>query len=363
MSTRRPKILSIVGARPQFVKLAPLSRELRKHFHEVIVHTGQHYDPALSDQFFKDLDIPQPDHHLGVGSASHAVQTAGMLEGIEKRLLAEKPDLVIVFGDTNSTLAGALAAARGPCPAVHIEAGLRSFNRRMPEEINRIVADHICDHLFAPTANALRQLQREGLGERSILTGDIMADALLDNLGKARRQSGILEKLELKEDSFYLLTLHRPANVDHRERLESVLGALETLDRPVIWPIHPRANKMVNRFGLQLPAGLQIIPPCGYLDFLRLECAADKILTDSGGIQKEAYILQKPCLTLRRETEWTETVRAGWNRLLEPGDPDFGRIVGESAPPDSHPDLFGKDVARQMTAAIQKILHSPGVGR
>lgn len=352
------KVVSIVGARPQFVKLAPLSKQLRQFFHEVIVHTGQHYDQNLSDRFFSDLDIPKPDHHLGVGSAGHATQTARILEKLEPLLQAEKPDLVVVFGDTNSTLAGALAAVKIHLPLLHVEAGLRSFNRRMPEEINRIVTDHIADHLFAPTKTAMDNLNREGLGNRSSLTGDIMADAILDNVRRAIRGSDILDKLELSEGRFCLLTLHRPSNVDDPVQLQAIIVGIGKLDMPVVWPIHPRTEKMLRQFNSDLPENIRIIQPQGYLDFIRLQSAALKILTDSGGIQKEAFILKKPCITLRTETEWVETVQAGWNRLLSADDPGFADIVNDFVPPEAHPDFFGYRVGEKMRDQIQKMLTS-----
>lgn len=350
------KVVSIVGARPQFVKLGPLSKQLRKSFHEVIVHTGQHYDQNLSDRFFNDLDIPPPDHHLGVGSAGHATQTARMLEKLEPLFQAEKPDLVVVFGDTNSTLAGALAAAKIHMPLLHVEAGLRSFNRGMPEEINRIVTDHIADLLFAPTQTAMENLNMEGLSGRSELTGDIMADAILDNVRRAIRSSDILDTLELREGRFYLLTLHRPSNVDDPVQLQAIIIGIGKLDMPIVWPLHPRTEKMLRQFNSDLPENIRIIQPQGYLDFIRLQSAAQKILTDSGGIQKEAYILKKPCITLRTETEWVETVQAGWNRLLSPLDNNFSSEVLNFKPPDIHPDLFGQQVGAKMRICIQDFL-------
>lgn len=350
------KIVSIVGARPQFVKLGALSKHLRQFFNEVIVHTGQHYDPNLSDQFFADLNIPKPHHHLEVGSVGHATQTARMLEKLEPLLIAENPDLVIVFGDTNSTLAGALAAAKLHLPVLHIEAGLRSFNRSMPEEINRIVTDHIADYLFAPTQAAMDNLINEGLGRLSCLTGDIMADAILENVQKALHSSDVLNTHNLQEGRFCLLTLHRPANVDDFEQLRNLLDALGKVEMPIVWPIHPRAEKMLHQFHLQMPLNIRVISPLGYLDFIRMQAASKAILTDSGGIQKEAYILKKPCITLRTETEWVETVQSGWNRLLSPLDPGFASVVHDFDFPDSHPDLFGQRVGQKMLQQIHQIL-------
>ncbi|MFU8859653.1 MAG: non-hydrolyzing UDP-N-acetylglucosamine 2-epimerase [Cyclonatronaceae bacterium] len=351
-----PKILSIVGARPQFVKLAPLSRRIREHFTEVIVHTGQHFDRQMSDAFFSDLNIPAPDYNLNIGSGSHGVQTGNMLMAIEEVLIKEKPALVVVFGDTNSTLAGALAAVKLHIPVVHIEAGLRSFNRSMPEEINRIATDHVSDYLFAPTPAAMANIEKEGLTARSTLTGDIMVDALLDNIGRARESSAILQNMKLEPESYSLLTLHRPYNVDDPVNLRAILTLLARTEERVVFPVHPRTRNIIRDHNIRIPENIITTEPVGYLDFLYLQSHSQRVITDSGGIQKEAYILRKPCLTLRPETEWVETVEAGWNRLIDYHRDDAAEQISHFIPPEDHLDLFGLDVAARMTGHFREWL-------
>ena len=311
------KVVTVVGARPQFVKAAPVSKVLRRDHTEVLVHTGQHYDRALSDLFFEEMAIPRPDHELGVGSGSHGRQTGQMLIGIEEVLLAERPDWVLVYGDTNSTLAGALAAVKLGIPVAHVEAGLRSFNRAMPEEHNRILTDHCSDLLFCPTQTAVDLLRGEGVTRGVHLVGDVMYDAALQFAEVSRRRSTILAELGLTPKGYALATLHRPYNTDDPARLRKVLAALDALEMPVILPLHPRTRNRLAEISYQPSAisHLQYVAPVGYLDMLALEQSAALILTDSGGVQKEAFFFAVPCVTLRPETEWVETVAAGWNRL------------------------------------------------
>lgn len=310
------KVASIVGARPQFIKAAPVSKEIRKEHEEILIHTGQHYDYHLSKIIFDDLNVPEPDYNLNIGSFSHGEQTGRMLIELEKVLLQIRPDLVLVYGDTNSTLAGALAASKLQIPLGHIEAGLRSFDRSMPEEINRILADHASNILFAPTKKALDNLTREGINNGVYLTGDVMYDALLYNIKIAER-SQVLEKLDLDPKEYMLATVHRQSNTDNPENLASILDAFSELDKRIIFPLHPRTEKFIKSHGLEkmIDRNITITRPLGYLDFLWLEKNAAKILTDSGGVQKEAYILKVPCITLRDSTEWVETVEDGWNVL------------------------------------------------
>ncbi|MBL6963740.1 MAG: UDP-N-acetylglucosamine 2-epimerase (non-hydrolyzing) [Bacteroidetes bacterium] len=352
---KRKKIISIVGARPQFIKLAPLSEKLSDVHEELILHTGQHYDYNMSDSFFADLKIKKPTYNLNIGSGPHGAQMGKMLGEIEKVLQLENPDLLIVFGDTNSTLAGALAASKMNIPVVHVEAGLRSYNRSMPEEINRIVTDHVSSYLFAPTINAFNILESEGLKEKSYLVGDISVDALMRHLDMAKLRSGILKELNLEENSFYLLTLHRPYNVDNPEILRNILYTLSLLDSKVLFPVHPRTRLIMDKNQLLVGDQIQLIDPLGYLDFIFLQSKAKKILTDSGGIQKEAFILKKACITLRSETEWIETVEDGWNLLMKPeSELDADKIMNFN-PTKEQTDIFGSNNADKMVEIINGI--------
>jgi UDP-N-acetylglucosamine 2-epimerase len=348
------KIFSIVGARPQFIKLAPLSARLSDLHKEFIVHTGQHYDYAMSEQIFNDLGIRKPDIHLEIGSGSQAEQTGKMMVALEEAMLKQRPDLVIVFGDTNSTLAGALAAAKLNIPIIHIEAGLRSYNKNMPEEINRIATDHISRYLFVPTPTAMSILRSEGLEKISYLTGDIMVDTIKNNLEIALKKSNILSDLKLEEKEYSLLTLHRNYNVDDPAILKHLLGQLEQLEVKVIFPVHPRTKKMLRDI-YYVPKNIEMTEPKGYLDFIVLEYYAKRILTDSGGIQKEAYILRKPCITLRTETEWVETVEEKWNLLINPSDNEIAARISRFATPDIQNGVFGNDVAEKMVQVINSI--------
>jgi UDP-GlcNAc3NAcA epimerase len=302
--------MTVVGARPQFVKAAPLSRALRRRLREVLVHTGQHYDPDMSASFFDELGIPAPDHHLGVGSASHGAMTGRMLEALERVMADVRPDLVLVLGDTNSTLAGALAAAKLGIRVAHVEAGLRSFDPAMPEEINRKVADHLSQLLFCPTPTAVANLRREGIRRGVHRSGDVMMDAVLQNLRRARSRAPVAPL-----EPYYLATLHRQENVDDPARLGALLEVLGRLPHPTVFPVHPRTRARLEGLAQGPPNGLRLRPPASYLEMLVLQSRARAVLTDSGGMQKEAFILGVPCVTLRDRTEWVETLRRGANRL------------------------------------------------
>lgn len=350
------RILTVVGARPQFVKAAPLGRELRRGGHrEVLVHTGQHYDREMSQVFFDELGMPAPDHHLGVGSGPHGRQTGAMLEAAERVILAEKPDLVVVFGDTNSTLAGALAAAKLRVPVAHIEAGLRSFKRDMPEEVNRVATDHLSTWLFCPSDASQRQLAKEGLESGVHVVGDIMLDALRLYEPAARKRSALLERLGLAPRGYYLATVHRAENTDDGPRLAALLAVLDELPLPVVLPLHPRTRDRMHQLERAPRPGLIPIEPVGYLDMLRLEACAAAVVTDSGGVQKEAYSLGVPCLTLREETEWVETVAAGWNFVCGA---DGARVQAALArlpePGRQRPQLYGDGhAAERIVAALE----------
>lgn len=311
----------MIGARPQFVKAAAVSRALAAFgVEEKIIHTGQHYDENMSESFFTELEIPQPAFHLGVGSGNHGVQTGRMMQALEEVFLSEQPDWVLVFGDTNSTMAGALVAAKLHMPIAHVEAGLRSFDRSMPEEVNRVVTDHVSDVLFAPTTVAVANLQREGLGNRRIeVSGDVMFDVALFYAEKSERDSQVISQLGVEPDSYVLSTIHRADNTETAERLSAVLGGLDEVakEMPVVLPLHPRTAAAIKRFGLNF-LNIRFIEPVGYLDMLSLLKHAAVIATDSGGVQKEAFFQGRPCVTLRTSTEWTELVDSGWNRLLPP---------------------------------------------
>lgn len=318
------KIVTVVGARPQFVKAAVVSRALRQlpGMEEVLVHTGQHYDDEMSKVFFEELSIPVPDHDLGIGPGRHGEQTGRMLIAIERVLSESQPDAVLVYGDTNSTLAGTLAAVKLHVPVLHVEAGLRSFNRRMPEEINRVLTDHASDLLFAPTDLAVTNLLHEGLPEGRIYkVGDVMYDAVLLYGERAEQRSTILQQLGRSVGSYALVTIHRAENTDHRNRLATICRTLERVSQwmPVVFPLHPRTRKALERSGLlDSLQTVQLVDPVGYLDMAMLEKNARLILTDSGGVQKEAFFYRIPCVTLRDETEWVELVELGWNRLAPP---------------------------------------------
>jgi UDP-N-acetylglucosamine 2-epimerase len=348
------KFVTIVGARPQFIKAAPVSRLLRRGQTEVLVHTGQHYDDNMSAVFFDELGIPAPEYYLGIGSGAHGAQTGAMLAAIEGVLLKEQPDWTLVYGDTNSTLAGALAAAKLHIRVAHVEAGLRSFNRRMPEELNRLVADHLSTLLLCPSQVAVDNLAAEGIVHGVHIVGDVMADALAFAAEQARAHSTILARLGLAEKGYLLATIHRAENTDDPARLQGILTALGRLDEPVIFPVHPRTRKVLAgpEFARRTPDNLRLIDPLGYLEMVRLTEAARLALTDSGGLQKEAYWLGTPCITLRDETEWVETVRVGWN-VLAGADPE--RILQAARtlhPPAERPAIYGPLGAAQRCVGL-----------
>lgn len=349
---RDMKILTIVGARPQFIKAAAISRALRERRQatgagatvERIVHTGQHYDRNMSEVFFEEMDIPKPDYNLEIAGGSHGQMTGRMLEAVEAVLLKEKPDWLLIYGDTNSTLAGALAAAKLHIPVAHVEAGLRSFNMRMPEEVNRILADRVSTLLFCPTSTAVANLEAEGVRDGVHDVGDVMYDVSLFYRDMALERSTVLDDLKLTAGHYVLATCHRAENTDDPLRLRGIVGALAAIarQRPVVLPLHPRTRKLLAEQGLadELDA-VKVVDPVSFLDMVRLEQSAQAIVTDSGGVQKEAYFFGVPCLTTRDETEWVETVEAGWNRLVGA---DAATIVDAYAglqKPAAHPLLYG----------------------
>ena len=339
-------IATVIGNRPQFGKAAAVSRRVRERGHEEhIVHTGQHYDDELSRVFFEELRIPDPDRQLGVGSASAAVQTARMLEALEPVLSDLRPDLVMVYGDTNSTLAGALAGAQAPLPVAHVEAGMRSFDRSMPEELNRVLTDHASELLLCSTETAVANLRSEGIESGVHLVGDVMADVALAMAPVARERSGALGEHRVEPGRYVLVTAHRAGNVDDPGRLRRLVDLLLAIPLPVVFPVHPRTRARLEATGelerLEGSAQLRLTPPLGYLDVLALAAAARAVVTDSGGLQKEAYLLGVPCVTLRDTTEWVETVETGWNTLVDL-DPEAAYAAVERPPPsEPRPELYG----------------------
>ncbi len=348
------KIATVIGARPQFIKAAPVSRAFAQAgITEYLVHTGQHYDPNMSKVFFDELKIPKPDINLNVRSGSQAAQTGKMLAALEKVFLKQAPEVVVVYGDTNSTLAGALAACKLNIPVAHVEAGLRSFNRSMPEEHNRVLTDHCAALLFCPTRSAVVQLKKEGITSGVFLAGDPMYDAALLFGKVANERSNILARLGLAKRGYCLATVHRAYNTDRPEQLRSIFAGLGGIHDMVVFPLHPRTRKMLTQFGIVPAENVNLIPPVGYLDMLALEQNARLVLTDSGGVQKEAYFFAVPCVTLRPETEWIETVSSGWNALVGT---DPKRIQAAAAkvkvPGGKPPNVFGDGHAAEKIARI-----------
>jgi UDP-N-acetylglucosamine 2-epimerase len=346
------RILSVVGNRPQFVKSGPLSLALKERgLAEAVLHTGQHYDRELSEIFFDELGLDPPTICLEAGSGSHAEQLARMLPGIERSVLELEPDWVLVYGDTNSTLAGALGAAKVGVPVAHVEAGLRSFDRSMPEELNRVVVDRLSSLLLCPTDVAVTNLADEGIIQGVHQVGDVMLDANLRLAPLARERSQALVDAGVEPGGYLLVTIHREANV-RPDALRQIADGLQRLDEPVVFPIHPRTRTALEGMGVTLNSSIRLVPPAGYLDFAALASQARLVLTDSGGVQKEAYWYGVPCLTLRDTTEWVETIETGWNRLVGT-DPDLlAAAVREAAPPRDRPDLYGDGHASERIADL-----------
>ena len=346
------RIVTVVGNRPQFVKAAAVSRLLRERADELIVHTGQHYDDDLSRVFFDELSVPAPDRELDAGGGTNTAQTARILAALEPVLEELSPSLVLVYGDTNSTLAGALAASQAGIPTGHVEAGMRSFDRSMPEELNRVLTDHASELLLCSTETAMRNLEREGVRGESHLVGDVMADVSLAFRDIAEERSRILDELGLDAGSYLVVTAHRAGNVDRPERLEALVALLEALPAPVVLPMHPRTRERLEAAGLMDRLdGIKVVPPLGYLDFMKLARHARAVLTDSGGVQKEAYLLGVPCVTLRNSTEWVETVEAGWNTLVDL-DPAAALAALDRPPPADRPELYGGGHAAERVCEV-----------
>ncbi len=356
------RILTVVGARPQFIKAAVVSRAIdewnaqtfQPKIEELMLHTGQHHDPNMSQVFFDELDIREPAINLDIAGGSHGEMTGRMLAGIELSIMEHSPDYLLVYGDTNSTLAGALAAAKLHVPVVHVEAGLRSFNRRMPEEVNRVLTDHVSDFLFCPTEVAVSNLAKEGITRGVAHSGDVMYDASLYYRGRAAERSNVIARLELEPGNFVLTTCHRAENTDYPARLAAILVALREIGstQMVVLPLHPRTRQAIDRFGLApLTAGLKIVDPLPFLDMIQLEAHAAVVLTNSGGVQKEAFFFQVPCVTLRDETEWVETVEAGWNRLVGADTAAIVAAAKTACAPADWPALYGDGRAGDKTVA------------
>jgi UDP-GlcNAc3NAcA epimerase len=352
------KVISVVGARPQFIKAAPVCRALRRNHEEILVHSGQHFDYQMSDVFFDELQIPKPDFNLAVGGSSHGKMTGEMLGLLEELMVEQSPDLVLVYGDTNTTLAGGLAAAKLNIPVAHVEAGLRSFNRSMPEEVNRVLVDHLSDMLLCPTRSAVDNLASEGISEGVALVGDVMLDTarfFADHVDP----SDALARFGVEPGEFYLATVHRAATSDNLERLSAVVRALASLDLPVLWAVHPRTSKNLEAFGLQdmveRSGRVRAVPPVSYIDTVSLLRSARALLTDSGGMQKEAYFFGVPCVTLREETEWVETVELGWNRLVGTDEEAIRSAVGSLDRPAERPAVYGDGhAAEAVVCALEE---------
>lgn len=352
------KILTIVGARPQFIKAAPFSTEVRRRHTEVLVHTGQHYDVNMSDIFFRELGVPEPDYHLDAGGGSHATQTAKIVAGVEAVIIKESPDLVLVYGDTNSTLAAALAAAKLHVSVAHVEAGLRSYNKCMPEEINRCLTDHASSVLLCPSKQAVGNLAREGIHRNVYDVGDIMLDVLRKSAPQIAA-SRVLQKERVVEGKYLLATVHRAENTDNIDNITALLKSFGETEVPILFPLHPRTKKVIHANGIKIPSNVKPIEPLGYFDLMCCLKHAHKVLTDSGGLQKEAYWVGTPCITLRGETEWVETLAGGWNTLVGV---DSGRIADAlraPTPTRDREDVYGNGTtAAQCVTILERFLES-----
>jgi len=351
------KIITVVGARPQFIKAAVVSRALAESgkFDEILVHTGQHFDPNMSDVFFDELSIPKPKYNLGIGGRSHAYNTGRAMEGIETVILEQRPDQILVYGDTDATLAGALAAAKLGVPIAHVEAGLRSFNRSMPEEINRVITDHLSSLLFAPSKVASDNLANEGIsGDKVTIVGDVMRESVSRFVLLAKERTELLNQLNIKPNHYILATLHRKENTDDPDRMRSVFEGLSGASLQIIMPLHPRTRSRIAEYNLQLPYNITVIDPLGYLDMLLLESEARLIATDSGGVQKEAYFLHVPCIVLREETEWVELIDLGFNRLVGADAKAIKEALNEHVFRDVGDDIYGDGSASSFI--VQKLL-------
>lgn len=347
------RILTVVGARPQFVKAAVVSHALRVTHEEVLLHTGQHYDDAMSARFFRELRLPLADIELNVGSASHAEQTARMLVGIERAIIDRSPDWVLVYGDTNSTIAAALAAAKLHVPIAHVEAGLRSFNRAMPEEVNRVLTDQLSDVLFCPSQTAADNLRREGISQRVHVVGDVMAEAVIQFAPSTDKAEAFLAQLNLTAGEYLVATVHRAENTNHPDRLRGIVRAWAALSTPIVFPAHPRVRLALEAAKLTLPQHVLVTDPVGYVEMLALVKSARAVMTDSGGLQKEAYWLGVPCITLRDESEWVETIALGWNRLVGAQTELIVDAARNCSTPSSRPRLYGEgDAVRRITDVL-----------
>lgn len=346
------KILTVIGARPQFIKAAAVSNIIRKKDNEVIVHTGQHYDENMSKVFFDELKIPKPDYNLEIGSGGHGVQTGNMLIKLEDIYLAEKPDLVLVYGDTNSTLAGALCASKMLIDVAHVEAGLRSFNMKMPEEQNRIITDRISNLLFVPTNTAENNLKNEGIKNGIYNVGDVMYDAILNFRAMASKKEEFICKHELKDKKYILVTIHRAENTNDINRMKNIIKAINESGENIIFPIHPRTRKYLSNYNLKFSDNVKVIEPVGYLEMICLELYSQKIMTDSGGVQKEAYFMKKPCITVRDETEWVETLQSGWNVLTGTDTSKILDAIQNFKPVKKQEPIFGDGNSAQKIVNI-----------